>query len=265
MVIQKTHVAKPMDYNNGFYSHVDIIVPFYGQYDKVIKLTESILRFTISNVYQLCLVDDCSPNSDFIETHLSEVKINNLKLIRNQTQLGFGGAMKAGFDQTSNPWVVFMNSDCEVTDVNWLKSLGECLLKMKSKGVRMVAPRTNNPLIDSAELLGEKGRVYDDVVFTGDYMPMYCFMVHRELFSRVGGFIKAYPYGGYEDLEFATRLNAHGYKQGVAGKSWVYHEGGATITELKRKKPQSAKVMDIDNQERYVEDVKAQTKFVPQP
>jgi GT2 family glycosyltransferase len=237
MSIQKTHKASLK--RPDFRSAVDIIIPFHGQYDKVTRLIESIFRYTYSSVYNLCLVDDCSPNIDFVKD-LSGTKMTpplTLQCVRCQEHQGFAGALQKGFDQTKNPWILFLNSDCLVEDVNWLQSLGEAALAMKSDNVRMVAPRTNNPVGGDERQKGEKGKKCENIILTEGHLSMYAFMVHRDLFGKVGGFLKHYPYGGYEDEEFAYRMRHYGFKQGIAGSSWVHHDGGSTIREMCQKNP----------------------------
>lgn len=254
MALQKIHTARPVG-QKGFGSNVDIIVPFHGHYDGVAKLVESIFRCTHSNRYQITLVDDCSPNDGFIES-LSKVDV--LKCVRTPTHLGFGGAMKYGFTQTEQPYVVFVNSDCLVEDVGWLKTMGDSLMNLKAQGVRMVSPRTNNAGNGDPRQECEKAAMsVDDIVLDETHLSMYCFMCHRELFNRVGGFIKDYPYGWYEDEEFAHRMKKHGFKQAICGKGWIYHEGGCTTKDLWRKSHDIRRIMSVDNRLKCVDDIKA--------
>lgn len=238
----------------GFDSPVDIVVPFHGQYDQVVKLLESIFRYTRSSPYRIYLVDDCSPNQSFLDS-LSRVEV--LHCSRTPEQLGFGGAMKFGFEQTKNPWVVFMNSDCRVEDVGWLRSVGGTMQRLKDQKVRMVAPRTNSPGAGDPRQQGAKGSFAEDVILEDTHLSMYCFMCHRELFQHVGGFIKSYPYGWYEDEEFAYRMRKYGFRQAISGQGWVFHEGGATVRELWRDHPQTRKIMTEDNRQRCIDDIKA--------
>ena len=46
-------------------SKVDIIIPFYAQYEKVVSLIQSIVLAVRSNPYQITLIDDCSENENF--------------------------------------------------------------------------------------------------------------------------------------------------------------------------------------------------------
>jgi GT2 family glycosyltransferase len=176
--------------------------------------------------------------------------------VRHEEQKGYGAACKTGFEMGSNPYVCFMDSDCLVEDVNWLKNMGESLLKLKSDGVRVIAPMTNNPVNGDPAQKGEKYLREDDVIINEDsFLSLPCFMCHRELFSRIGGFLKEYKYGGYEDEEFAHRLKYHKFKQAVCRSSYVYHKGESTIKEMMRKR-NDFKDSIKKNREMCVEDMK---------
>lgn len=261
-MISKTFRGRPIQ-RTGFVSPVDIIIPFHGQYQKVTRLVESIFRCTYSSPYNIYLVDDCSPNEDYLSYFLSQ--INGLKLIRCTERKGFGGAMAEGFKASSSPYCLFMNSDCVVEDLGWLNALGSSLVNMKKSNVKMVAPLTNNAVGGCSHqemkkedfILGDRELRPDIVLdFSKDeYLSMVCFMCHRELFKRCGGFIKAYPYGWYEDLEFAHRMNKYKYKQAVCTASWVYHEGECTVKEVWRKDPGVRTIMKESNGELCQQDL----------
>jgi GT2 family glycosyltransferase len=249
-----------------FNSQVDIIIPYYGQYEKVTQLLESIFRLTRSNFYRVYIVDDCSPNEVYLEKINENARKNAERLrqdnvvtvVRNEVQKGFGGACKAGFDLGESPYVCFINSDCLVRDTGWLRALGESLLKLKDQGVRVVAPMTNNAVGGHEAQTGNLFlREPDDIILTdGEHISLYCFMCHRALFSKIGGFLKEYPYGFFEDEEFAARLKKYGYKQAICRRSFIEHEGEATVRSLWRQKPDVAKIMQEDNRQRCIEDMK---------
>ena len=236
-----------IEYNSPFRrSPVDIIIPFYGLYEKVTKLVTSILMATRSNPYQICLVDDCSPNKDFISQF---GKVPQVVTVRSDKRLGFGGALELGYKNTQQPWVMFLHSDCVVEDPNWLIELGRTLVKLKDDGVRMASSRTNNPGQDNEKLKSNKGESREDLILEkGDTLPLYCAMAHRDLFTHIGGFVKNYFPIGYEDQELSYRMQFHGFKCAVSGKSWIRHEGGATTQLLCQKSNMRDKIeanMDI--------------------
>jgi len=265
--MEKTTFAPPIAVPSDFNTAVDIIIPFHGHYQKLTKLLESIFRLTRSNYYKIYIVDDASPNSQFIKDidknsakNASIRKADNvIKTIRLEEQRGFGGAIKAGFDASESPYVCFLNSDCKIEDVNWLRSLGEGLLAMKEQNVRMVSPVTNNAVGGHPAQTGTKeNRSQNHVILQKEeFLSMYCFLCHRELFNRCGGFIKEYPYGYYEDEEFGSRMQHYGFKQAVCGDSWVYHEGQATIKSVWRTNPDIKDVMEKENRKRCIADMKS--------
>ena len=260
--MKKNQVVRPLNNVSTFNAQVDLIVPYHGQYAKVTDLLESIFRLTRSNYYTVCLVDDCSPNLLYLESVQKNIVKSGrgratFRAIRCEEQKGFAGACKMGYDATESPYVCFINSDCLIEDANWLRSLGESLLKLKSEDVRMVSAMTNNSVGGDPSQQGEKDfRTKDDVILPDNsYLSLFCFLCHRELFPRCGGFLKPYPLCGYEDQEFAARMRHHGFKQAVCRSSWVYHEGEATLKNLLRNNPDNVAQME-KNQQRCIEDMR---------
>jgi glycosyltransferase involved in cell wall biosynthesis len=238
---------------------VDIIVPFHGEYDRVSRLIQSILLVTRSNPYQITLVDDGSPNQEYI---VGLEKVPQVKCLRKAEQEGFGAALAYGFENTKQPWVCFVHSEVEIQDQNWLKGMGEALLELKPKGVRMVSARTNNPGDYNQQLKADRSSRDKNVVLEEGFLPLYCAMCHREMFQHIKGFIKPYPFALYEDEELAFRMKKHNFKQGICGSSWVYHEGEVTINHLLQERPAIREEMEA-NRGRCLSDMKALTTKKP--
>jgi O-antigen biosynthesis protein len=234
-------------------SPVDIIIPFYKCYDRVAKLVESIWLTTRSNPYRICLVDDASPNADFIKNFKDQPQT---MVVRSEKRLGFGGALKLGYDSTNLPWVLFLNSDCEVQEPGWMVEMGRSLLALKEKGVRMVSARTNNAVGGHNAQHGEKRNPSQDVIIEEGFLSLFCCMCHRQIFQHIGGFIKPYPLAGYEDQELAYRMRACGFKQAVCGKSWIFHEGYTTIDVVCREDIKNVDIME-QNRELCFRDISA--------
>lgn len=250
-----------------FRSRVDIIIPYHGQYHLVRKLMDSILKLTSSPEYRIILVDDGSPNESFIELwnkygmenrsknefgERSQPKITGVRL---DNHVGFGGALQAGYNASNSPYVCFLNSDCVIKNPVWLQAMGESLLKLKSQNVRLVSARSNNPVSEIPELKSEDATGLDEDVIVDQHLPLFCAMCHRELFPRIGGFIKNYPYGMYEDEELYHRMKKYYMQQAVCAKSWVYHKGEATLKKFFH----DEKIKDIilnENFNRLKEDVR---------
>lgn len=254
-------------------SAVSIIIPYHGHFEHVAILVESVLRITHSNPYQICLVDDASPNEK--ESHLFGEELSNLipgmrgaipQIIwtRNKEQLGFAGSLKKGFDHTAKqrvvaPWVIFLHSDCKITDPGWMVEMGRSLLYGKSEGIKMVSARTDNPGEGVHPCLAggrdDSVRKGDDIILKDGFLPLYCAMCHRDLFNHIGGFIKQYPYAMYEDEELGYRMRHYNYKQAISVKSWVEHKGDVTVGPLFAEK--SCRNQILANRERCIADMRS--------
>ena len=231
--MEQTTKLKPIQPKPFLMQPVEIIIPFHGETSRVSKLIDSIFKTIHSNRYLITLVDDGSENKHFVK-QIEKAKVPGLRCIR-QEHKGFGAAVNFALTNpfktrnlNSIPWVCIMHSDVYVDNTVWLSKLGETLFNLSPEGVKMVSSVTNNPTVDSVHLRASKGEKKENHILSEGYLPMYCALAHRELFSRVGPF-KEYPYAGLETENYAIRMAKMGYKQGVCGASWVHHEGGATL------------------------------------
>jgi GT2 family glycosyltransferase len=192
---------------------------------------DSLIGKTLGLFYTITVVDDCSSNKNFIPNLIKTKKLP-IQSFRNDTQKGFGYSLKKGFDNTTNEWVLFLHSDCVIEQTDWLINMQESMANNKNSGVKFISAKTDNGGIGAYDenLIGTKDHKQD--VITENCLPLICCLMHRELFYKINGFIKEYPYFGYEHDELFWRMKFHHYKQAVCGKSFVSHKGGTTTKEL---------------------------------
>lgn len=256
--------ARPMGLVPFSRSKVDIIIPFHAQYDRVSELLRSIVVSVKSNPYQVTLVDDCSENKNFGEEIRREFAKGTpegfrpqVQYIRTEKQMGFGGALRVGFEATEQPWVLFMHSDCVVEDPNFMIDMGQSLMRWRDAGVpvKMVSARSDNPGECEAAKAGRLEKGDRDFILEDEALPLFCAMCNRQLFKHIGGFIKEYPYAWYEDEELAHRMKSKGLLQGISTKAWIHHHGGATVKYLWETRPETKTEME-NNRKRCIEDVR---------
>ncbi len=253
-------------------SEVDIIVPYHGQYNRLSSLLQSLwsnstnyqgrYAYTQSVEFNLCLVDDASPQRHFLD-EIQRKKYPGVTCLRNKERMGFGFSLQQGFQATKSPWVVFLNSDVVLKDIKWLASLGETYRTLQDQNVKMVSSRMDRVPCGDPRCRGEHLAHGNDVVLTPSgiselvdqemYLPFVCVLAERSLFEKIG-FIKPYPLGYYEDLEFACRMSKRGFKQAISGKSFVQHEGGATFKAVLEIENQAQKSID-ENFQRCCRDI----------
>lgn len=226
------------DENQG----VDIICPYHGQYKLVRDLIGSVILFTRHVPYRITLVDDGSPNADFF---YALARLDTIDGVRLDKQQGFGAAINAGIKATKRPWIVLLNSDVVIDEVNWLESMHESLIKLnKSDKVGLVSARSDNPPGNHPILKSPKEKRVDiGNQVSKEPLPLFCALMARAMYEKVGPF-KEYPYGLYEDEEYFWRMKKRGYNQGICGTAWVKHLGGATVKELIDQDPEVKEIME---------------------
>lgn len=212
---------------------VEIIIPYHNQLTKVANLLADIFSTVTTNRYLITLVDDGSINNTLPE-QIKDRKLEGIRILSHDKCKGFGAAVNTALKNPFSdqiPYVLILHSDVSLKDLGWLQNLGTSLIKMKSEGVKMISPTTNNPVADFDCMRATKAAEKSDLILNGEYLPMYAALCHRELFSRVG-LMAEYPYAGVEVEEFADRMRKNNFRQAVCGSSWIYHEGGASLSHF---------------------------------
>ncbi len=238
---------------------VDIIIPFHGHYHLLGECISGILSTTFAQLHTITIVDDCSPNKGFTaELEKDKLKKLPIQYIRHETQKGFGAALATGFAATHNPWVCFMHADCTPAKTDWLSEMVITMQSLKTQGVKLVSAKLDNGGTGSFDpvVIGDANPTKDVIVENA--LPLVCTLVNRQLFENIGGFVKPYPYGWYEDEELFWRMKIRGYKQAVSGKSFVKHKGGTTIKSLLE--DHSIKKTMEDNKLLFINDVRTFAK-----
>jgi GT2 family glycosyltransferase len=237
---------------------VSIITINFNTSRKTIELLESVKKF-VSTPHEVIVVDNCSSMGDF--EHLSGYcdRLENVILIRNKVNSGFGAGNMLGCNYARHPYLAFINNDAVLLEdsLTQLKQFME-----ENTEVAVVTPqqvRENGELRDSFDyfhdirktLLGRwsvelfidrsmrrSKRVFDQPVEV-DFVQG-CFMFFRaSAFFQCGGFdTNLFLY--CEEMDICYRLRQFGYKSYFYPHSKFQHESGgssepgfAMKTELK--------------------------------
>lgn len=204
---------------------VDIIIPFHGNYNGVIKLIEGVMSSVTTVRYHITLVDDCSPNEGFSK-QISSKSVRGLSCRRLDKKSGFAAAVNFAIRNPVHAWiphVCIMHSDVLPADAMWLGNLGSTLRRMRSSNVKMVGARSSNFGSEMSHLNTEKNsKVEDRILEASDFLPLFCSMAHRQLFSSAG-YLDENLTGAELCRDFAVRMKSKGFHQAVAASCWVAH------------------------------------------
>lgn len=107
-----------------------IIIPSYNRYMTMKKCLESLEKQTFKD-FEVIIVDDCSTDDSFekLKEYKKESKLN-IKLLKNDRNLGAGLARNNGIENADSEFVIFIDSD-DYIDNNALQILNEILINNK--------------------------------------------------------------------------------------------------------------------------------------
>jgi hypothetical protein len=162
-------------------SRLDIIVPFNGSYNTLVALLENIFK-TVVNRYKLNIVYNSSVELGFIENFK---KFDFIEFHRNIQPKTLGESINQVVRKSNNPWIISLSPETMPIGPSWLMNLGETIQRLKSRGTKIVSPYLQN---DPFFTKYQDDNSTDIVLENDDYLPLYNFICHRDLFSNIGMF-----------------------------------------------------------------------------
>jgi GT2 family glycosyltransferase len=209
---------------------VSVVMVLYGGWKLAVRALEALSANT-DPVFELILVDNASPDDSLAQV---EQRVSGATIIRNEANLGFGGASNQGAKLARGRYLCLLNSDALV-EPGWLPPLLETL---SEDGVGAAVPMYLNE--DGS--LQEAGSVVDSIGHAhavgrggspGDFQNRFrrevdfasaaCMLVPADLFLELGGFDERYHPGYFEDTDLCFRLRERGLKTVYEPRSRVVH------------------------------------------
>ncbi len=217
---------------------VSIIMLTYNQLDDTKICVESLFKHTADVNYELIFVDNGSTKDD-TKTYLEDLKSkhSNIKVIFNDSNLGFACANNQGIEISEGEYVLLLNNDVILTD-GWLGRMIAVAESDKNTGI--VGPCTNHA--SGRQVVVFDGAASDDEAiqkFAGEILTQnagfwfsvsriigFCVLIKREVLFNVGVLDEMFGPGGYEDFDYCMRVKQAGYNIIIAGDTFIYHIGG---------------------------------------
>lgn len=223
----------------------DIIIPVYNAPDELKECVDSLVKFT-EKKHRIIIINDCSPDRN-VDVYLETIKdIENISILKNDTNLGFVGTVNRGMSY-SNRDVILLNSDTVLTK-NWLDKL--ISVAYSDSSIATVTPLTNNGTICSVPNFNEDNEIPDG--FTVDSFAYFvekislklfpqiptavgfCMFIKRNVIEEVGLFdAETFGKGYGEENDFCCRVIEHGYRNVLADNTFVYHKGSMSFKDEK--------------------------------
>jgi len=212
----------------------DIIMPIWNQLEFTSDCIKSIANFT-KYPYRLILIDNASEGKTriYLESLLNQKSLD-VKIIRNEKNLGFVKAINQGLKESDAPYICIMNNDTLVVD-GWLTEMIKIATKNPSIG--LVNPSSNN--LGQKSSLAEFTKYGESLKqFSGEFIEMgaclgFCMLLKKETFKKMGYFDEIYEVGNFDDTDYSRRVEQAGLVCVRAKGAYVYHRMSKSF--LKRK------------------------------
>jgi GT2 family glycosyltransferase len=215
---------------------ISIVIPNYNG----ARFLESCLRSLQSQtcpMLEIIVADNASSDRSL---EIAQAAAPRIKLVRNNRNLGFAGAVNAGILSARGGWVAVLNNDTEVPP-NWLEecvraiqnhpdatffacrildfanhtrvySAGDCFLRAG------IGYRRGQELPDRAEFHNEC-RIFS----ASGCAALY----RRQTLQEMGGFDERF-FAYLEDVDLGLRIQTAGHCGYYAARAEVFHHGGGT-------------------------------------
>lgn len=221
---------------------VEILLPYRDAWHVLRICLDALAAFTPWPDLRLTLLDDASDAftrervAAFAAAHAGAMRI---RVLRNETALGFVGNANRGLREAAAPFVVLLNSDTLVTP-GWLARLVDTALG--DARVAAAMPMSNEASLHSLALpMGwnvfqyaaslartAKRTAYDAVTAAG-----FCLLIRRDALDDVGLFDTGFGLGYGEESDWCMRARSRGWRVVGVEDAFVHHRGKATFGDHK--------------------------------
>jgi GT2 family glycosyltransferase len=224
-------------------AQVDIVIPIYGQPERLQRCVDSVLR-TAPEAH-LILVDDCSPGEVIEGLFKSWAGQPQITLARTPANSGFIGACKLGASLGQAPFILFLNSDTEALAAGWLERLIPAQENVAIAGAKLLYPPSMpGPLAGCLQHAGvarnDEGVPYHPFMGRPASLPEAneprfvnavtgaCFLIRRKVWDELGGWDPRFGKGVYEDVDLCWQARRAGYRVLYQPTVELYHDESAS-------------------------------------
>jgi GT2 family glycosyltransferase len=209
---------------------VSIIIPVFNNIKITIECLLSIAKYTDTSIsYEIIVADDVSVDN----TNNILKSLPNIRIIKNETNLGFIRNCNQALKYVKGDFVLFLNNDVQVTK-GWLNALlgtFDSQIKVGAVGPRFVYPSgylqeagasfRPDGTADMVGLNADPTLACYNYIRRVDYISGACLLMPTPLIKQLGGFSEDYLPCYCEDSDLCLRVQDAGY--------YVYYNPSSTI------------------------------------
>ncbi len=199
---------------------LDIIVPTLDNYDQVVSMISSVLKYDSYYPVRIIVVNNGNKEL-FDDPFFDNEKIVKVHVGEN---IGWEGALRKGLEQSTSEFVMFANDDIYIPEPSkdWLVKMIETF---SDETVGAVGPATNVAM-GQQNIFSQRSDFSEKGWYQVAYLIGFCLLLRRSALDKAGGVDDTLP--GGDDIDLSIRLIDSGYKIVLNASTFVYHHGFST-------------------------------------
>jgi len=254
----RVSLESPIHFSPQPHPMVSIVVPTYGEHDVTRRCLASLAADTESLASEVIVIDDA-----FVEPFDADsMQIAGLKLIRNETNLGFLRSCNRAVAVASGDFVLLLNNDT-VVHSGAITSLLATFEQFDNVGAVCAQLRfEDGSLQEAGGIVWRDGSAWNWGRGEDPADPRFCYprdvdygsaaalMVRRSLWQDIGGFDERFAPAYYEDTDFCFSVRRAGQRVVYQPQAVITHfEGVSHGTDTGA----GMKAYQVTNQGRFAE------------
>ena len=219
---------------------VCIIIPARDGIPLLSRCIDSLVKKTSYQDYEIVIVDNDSQSEEAREYFARTPH----RLLHFQGPFNFSAINNFAVEQTSCPWLLFLNNDVEIIETEWLSAMVEHVQRPEvgAVGARLLYP--DNTIQHAGVVLGVGGiaqhafrgfaaedpGVNRQLQVTRNYSSVTgaCLLTRREVFQEVGGFDEERLPVTFNDVDLCLKMRRAGYLIVYTPFAKLYHHESAS-------------------------------------
>ncbi len=220
---------------------VSILMVTYNCEEFIEPCLDSLARNTAWPNYEIILIDNNSTDGTKAAIQKYADADQRIRLSFSPENLGFAGANNVAAKEATGDYLIFLNPDTVLTH-GWMgRMVRHCERDPSIGSVAAVTNFSGNETkinFDYSNVLqmetfaqalaNEKAGQATDIAVA----PLYCVLVPRAVWDKVGGLDAGFQIGMFEDDDFSLRIKTAGYRVVAADDCFIHHFGNGSFAKL---------------------------------
>jgi len=220
---------------------VSILIVTHNCQEFIKPCLDSVARNSSWPNYEVILVDNHSTDETPQSISACAASDPRIRLVQADKNLGFSGGNNLASRSARGDYLLFLNPDTVVTP-GWIGRLFRHLETARDIGA--VAAVTNfsgnetkvsfayRDVLEMEKFARQRAANHAGEAIDIAMAPLYCVLVPRAAWDRVGGLDEKFEMGMFEDDDFSLRLKTAGYRVIAAEDCFIHHFGNGSFSKI---------------------------------